>query len=188
GKPFPGVEIKIINPETGTQLPANTPGEICLKGWTLFLGYYKMPKETAESLDEDGFFRTGDYGWIEEKGYVYYRGRYKQLIKTGGENVSEREVEMFLESHPLIKTVQVVGVPDPKWGEAVTAIVEPHTGNNLTIEDIKFFCKGKISGFKIPKYVVTIDKTEWPITPTGKYNKQTLREIAIERLGAKLVK
>lgn len=110
------------------------------------------------------------------------------MIKTGGENVSEREVEMFLESHPLIKTVQVVGVPDSKWGEAVTAIVEPHTGNNLTIEDIKFFCKGKISGFKIPKYVVTIEKTEWPITPTGKYNKQTLREIAIERLGAKLVK
>lgn len=188
GKPFPGVEIKIINPETGMKQPANSPGEICLKGWTLFQGYYKMPKETAESFDEEGYFRTGDYGWLDEDGYVYYRGRYKQMIKTGGENVSEREVEMFLEGHPHIKTVQVVGVPDSKWGEAVTAIIEPKSGRDLTIHDIKGFSEGKISGYKIPKQIVKFSSSEWPVTPTGKYDKQMIREMAIGRLGIDKVK
>lgn len=182
GKPFPGVEVKVVDSNSGETLPANVPGEICLKGWTLFQGYYKMPKETAEVMDEEGFFHTGDYGWLDEDGYVYYRGRYKNMIKTGGENVSEREVEMFLESHDDIKVVQVIGIPDTKWGEAVTAVVETHTGDELTLEAMKIFCAKNISNTKIPKHVFNITKEAWPITPTGKFNKKVLREMVMEDL------
>lgn len=182
GKPFPGMDVKIKNPETGVECAANEPGEICVRGWSLFQGYYKMPKDTAKSFDQEGFFHSGDYGWKDEHGYIYYRGRYKQMVKTGGENVSEREVEMFLEQHPMISNIQIVGVPDEKWGEAVTAIVEPKPGVNLTPEELKAFCKGKISGFKIPKHLMMISHTDWPITMTGKYDKVTLRKMAMEWL------
>lgn len=182
GKAFPGVKIKIIDPRTEQELPPNTAGEICLKGWTLFQGYYKMPKETAESFDSNNFFHTGDYGWVDENGYLFYRGRYKNMIKTGGENVSEREVEMFLESHPDIKVVQVIGVPDQKWGEVVLALIETQSGDSISKKELKDFSTNKISEFKIPKHIVEILSEEWPITPTGKYNKEKLREIAIDRL------
>lgn len=182
GKPFPGIEVKIVDSQTGETLPPNVPGEICLKGWTLFQGYYKMPKETADVMDEQGFFHTGDYGWLNEAGYVYYRGRYKNMIKTGGENVSEREVEMYLESHSEIKAVQVIGIPDSKWGEVVTAVVETHSGDELTLEDMKAFCVNSISNIKTPKYIFNMANTAWPITPTGKFNKKALREIVMESL------
>lgn len=179
GKPFPGVQVKVIDPHTGENQPVNTPGKICLKGWTLFQGYYKMPTETAETMDEDGYFRTGDYGWIDEAGYVYYRGRYKNMIKTGGENVSEREVEMFLESHTDIKVVQIIGLPDTKWGEIVAAVIETHSGAQLSLKDLKAFCENNITPIKIPKYIFNIAGTDWPITPTGKFNKQALREMVM---------
>ncbi|WP_077213290.1 class I adenylate-forming enzyme family protein [Bacillus dakarensis] len=182
GKPFPGVHLKIVDPVTGSKLSPNEPGEICLKGWPLFQGYYKMPKETSNSLDDEGFFHTGDYGWLDEQGYLYYRGRYKQMIKTGGENVSEREVEMLLEGHPSIKSVQVVGVPDENWGEAVTAIVELQDGKELSIEEIKNYFKGNVASFKIPKFLVELESHEWPVNPTGKYDKKQLREMAITKL------
>ncbi len=183
GKPFPGMEVIIVNPDSGAECSHNEPGEICVRGWTLFQGYYKMPAETAKSLDNDGFFHSGDYGWKDADGNVYYRGRYKQMIKTGGENVSEREVEMFLEQHPLIENIQIVGVPDEQWGEAVTAIVEPLKGDDFSVDQVREFCKGQISGFKIPKQVVIVDHTEWPITMTGKYDKPALRKLAMDRLG-----
>src|SRR5699024_2255529 len=182
GKPFPGVEVKIVDHETHETLPANTAGEICLRGWTLFQGYYKSPKDTAEALDKDGFFYTGDYGWLDEEGYLYYRGRYKGMIKTGGENVSELEVEMFLQGHDDIKVVQVVGIPDSRWGEAVTAIVETHSAKELIIDDIRLFCKDNISDFKTPKFIVNVESSEWTITPTGKYDKDILRKLAVDKL------
>lgn len=182
GKPFPGVKLKIVNPETGERVPPETGGEICLKGWTLFDGYYNMPQQTKDSIDEEGFFHTGDYGWLDEKGNLYYRGRYKMMIKTGGENVSEREVEMFLEGLPKIKAVQVIGVPDARWGEAVTAIVEPVQSVSLSKEEIIDFCKGKIASFKIPKNVLIAESINWPITPTGKVDKKALQRWAVEKL------
>ena len=183
GKPFPGVELKIADPETGLRQPTGTPGEICLKGWTLFDGYYKMPEQTSAAMDAEGFFHTGDYGWLDERGYLYYRGRYKQMIKTGGENVSQKEVENFLEGHPDIQSVQVIGLPDVEWGEAVTAVVQTISGRELTPEEVKDFCKGKISGFKIPKRVLTIQESEWPVSKVGKIEKLKLRAWAMEKAG-----
>jgi fatty-acyl-CoA synthase len=185
GKPFPGVELKITDPQTGQREPVGTPGEICLKGWTLFKGYYKMPKETQDAMDEEGFFHTGDYGWLDEKGYLYYRGRYKQMVKTGGENVSQREVEIFLEGHPDIQAVQVIGLPDPEWGESVTAVIQTRSGQNLSLEQVKQFSKGKLSGFKIPKRVLIIQEQEWPITRVGKVDKIQLRRWAMRKIGIK---
>jgi len=181
GKPFPGVELKIAHPETGQRQPVGTAGEICLKGWTLFRGYYKMPQQTHEAMDEEGFFHTGDYGWLDEKGYLYYRGRYKQMVKTGGENVSQREIEILLEGHPDIQAVQVIGLPDEEWGESVTAVVQTLSGRDLSLQQIKEFCHGSLAGFKIPKRVLNIKESEWPVTRVGKIDKESLRQWAMQK-------
>jgi len=183
GRPFPGVELKIVEPETGKRLPVGTPGEICLKGWTLFQGYYKMPELTRDSIDGEGYFHTGDYGWLDARGYLYYRGRYKQMVKTGGENVSQREVEVFLEGHPDIQAVQVIGLPDEEWGELVTAVVQTQSGQALSLEQVKQYGRGKLAGFKIPKRVLIIQEQEWPVTRVGKVDKIQLRRWAMEKLG-----
>jgi len=185
GKPFPGVELKIVDPETGMRQLAGTAGEICLKGWTLFNGYYKMPEQTAASMDDEGFFHTGDYGWLDEKGYLYYRGRYKQMVKTGGENVSQKEVEIALQEHPDVQTVQVIGLPDSEWGEVVTAVVQTRSGADLTTEQVRKFCRGKLAGFKIPKRVLQIQESEWPVSRVGKIEKMKLRAWAMEKAGIK---
>ena len=178
GRPWPGIDIKIVDPVTGDIMPPNTPGEICLRGWSRFQEYYKNPEETRKAIDRDGFFHSGDYGWMDEDGNVAYRGRYKMMIKTGGENVSEREVEMFLEGIPGVRSVQVLGIPDEKWGEAVTAVIEIAEGERLTQEEVKEYCKGRIAPFKIPKHVLFIDGTEWPLLGAGKVDKKKLKEWA----------
>lgn len=183
GRPFPGCEVRVIDPDSGAECAPDQPGELCVRGWTLFLGYYKMPAQTAADLDDEGFFHTGDYGWKDAAGNVYYRGRYKQMVKSGGENVSQREVEMFLEQHPDIVTVQVVGVPDERWGEAVTAVVETRDGVPLDLEALRAFCRDRIAAFKTPRHLVTVAGGDWPITPTGKFDKPALRVLAMTRLG-----
>ncbi|TAK36414.1 MAG: hypothetical protein EPO21_03065 [Chloroflexota bacterium] len=184
GRPLPGVEMRIIDPETGQTVPPGTPGEIIFRGWDTFLGYYKMPEETAAALDAEGFVHTGDYGWLDENGYLYYRGRYKMMVKTGGENVSQREVEIFLEDNiPAVEFAQVVGVPDEVWGEAVVAFIQLRAGANATPEEIREQCRGKISGFKIPKHVLVMAPTDWPILAVGRPDKHTLRRMAMEKLG-----
>jgi len=181
GRPWPGIDVKVVDPSTGQEVPPNTSGELCLRGWSRLQEYYKNPEETGKSIDSEGFFHSGDYGWMDEKGNVYYRGRYKMMIKTGGENVSEREVEIFLEGIPCLKSVQVIGLPDKKWGEAVTAVIEVEPGTTLTKEDVIAFCKGKIAGFKIPKHVLFINGADWPLLGAGKVNKGELKEWAAEQ-------
>jgi len=181
GRPWPGIDVKVVDPSTGQEVPPSTGGELCLRGWSRLQEYYKSPEETGRSIDSEGFFHSGDYGWMDEKGNVYYRGRYKMMIKTGGENVSEREVEIFLEGIPGLKSVQVIGLPDKKWGEAVTAIIEVEPGTTLTKEDVIAFCKGKIAGFKIPKNVLFINGPDWPLLGAGKVNKGELKEWAAEQ-------
>ncbi|TAK37185.1 MAG: hypothetical protein EPO21_00110 [Chloroflexota bacterium] len=184
GRPHPGLEFRIIDPQTGRPVPAGTPGEIIFRGWAAFLGYYKMPEETAATIDADGFVHTGDFGWLDEQGYLYYRGRYKQMIKTGGENVSQREVEIFLEDNiPEVALAQVVGVPDETWGEAVVAFVQLRAGMRTTSDGIREACRGKIANFKIPKHVFLIDARDWPVLDVGRPDKHTLRQMAMERLG-----
>lgn len=181
GKPWPGISIKVVDPATGIDLAPGQPGEICLKGWSRFQGYYKNEEETAKAIDSEEYFHSGDYGWLDNEGNLFYRGRIKTMIKTGGENVSEREVEIFLEAIPGVKSVQVVGLPDEKWGEAVTAIIEAEAGTKLNKDQVAEFCKDKIAGFKIPKRVLFIDGQDWPLLGAGKIDKRKLKEWAAKK-------
>ncbi len=182
GKPWPGIAVKVVDPVTGTEVDAGENGELCLRGWSRFKGYYKNQEETNKAIDDDGFFHSGDYGSKDQNGNISYRGRYKMMIKTGGENVSEKEVEIFLESMPGIRNVQVVGVPHEKWGEAVTAIIETDQDHSFAQEDVATFCKDKISRYKIPKNVLFFNDNEWPLLGSGKIDKLALREKVVARL------
>lgn len=184
GRPLPGVEVKILDPETGETCAPGQAGEICFRGWCLFVEYVGMPEETAEAFDEEGFFHSGDYGWLDADGFLYFRGRYKMMIKTGGENVSQREVEIFLEETlPFLAHAEVVGVPDETWGEAVCAFVEYADGRERTREELRALCKGKIAGFKIPQHFITIEGGGWPLLGSGRVDKPVLQRRAIEALG-----
>lgn len=185
GMAMPYVETKIVDPLTGAKLGVNEKGEICNKGPGLFKGYYKQPKLTAEVMDEEGFFHSGDYGWIDEKGFIYYRGRIKDTVKTGGENVSSREVEITLETEtPWVATAQVVGIPDPQWGEAVVALVElKPEARDITENELRKYCKDIMAIYKVPKRFVLLKKEDWIITPTGKFDKAAMRKRAMEQFG-----
>lgn len=184
GRPLPGIDIRILDPETGRECKPDEPGEICFRGWCLFIEYLGMPEEMEKSFDADGFFHSGDYGWLDEDGILYYRGRYKMMIKTGGENVAQREVEIFLEDTlPYLRHAEVVGVPDETWGEAVCAFVEYTDGQERSREEMRALCKGKIANFKIPQYFITVGPGEWPMLGSGRMDKPTLQQRALELLG-----
>ena len=181
GKVIPNVEAKIVDPETGEDCPPGVQGEICSRGYNVMKGYYKMPEATAQAIDQDGWLHTGDLGIMDEKGYFKITGRLKDMIIRGGENVYPREIEEFLYTHPLIKDVQVVGVPSLKYGEEVLAYVQLREGVTLTKEEIQDYCRDKIAKYKVPSYVLFIDR--YPITASGKIQKYKLREQAIASLG-----
>lgn len=184
GRPMASVEQKIVDPATGGRVGPGVLGEICVKGPGLFTGYYKMPELTAQAMDDEGYFHTGDFGRMDEKGYLYYRGRLKDTVKSGGENVSAREVEIFLESEtPWIATASVFGVPDRTWGEAVTAMVELRPGAQTSESEVRAFCRGRLAAYKIPKRVVFVQRGDWAVTPTGKLDKPAMRELALKQLG-----
>lgn len=186
GPLLPGVEVRVLDPETGRACGADDPGEICFRGWPLFLGYLHGTAPDGDGLDSEGFFHSGDYGFLDADNRLCYRGRYKMMIKTGGENVSEVELEMFLEEQlEEIAQAQVVGVPDPLWGEAVVAFVElqPEAGP-LGSEELRARCRGRIAGFKIPKRFLVLSSAQWPVTPSGKMDKQALRRLALEATSA----
>lgn len=183
GRPTSG-EIAIIDPETNRPCAPEVPGEICVRGPSLFKGYFGMPDETRDAFDANGFFRSGDIGWLDEQGYLYYRGRYKEMIKTGGENVSALEVEAFLLSHfPEIRRAIVCATPHRKWGECVTALVETHAGAGLTTEGMVTRCRGALAGYKIPKLVLPLRNDDWIVTPTGKVDRNAMQRLATGRLG-----
>ena len=184
GRPVPEIEVRIVDHDTREPLRHNEIGEICFRGWNRLLGYYNMPKETNDAIDGKGFFYTEDMGRMDEEGYLYWCGRYKEVVKTGGENVSQLEVETFLEDKtPWVKRAGVVGIPDKRWGEAVTAVVQLKSGCSITSEEVISYLKGKIADFKIPKNIIFIEENEWPLRPTKKLDKMKLREMAIRRLG-----
>ncbi len=176
-------EIRVTDPETGMELGPNEPGEICVRGPSLFSGYYKLPDETSKCMDAEGFFHSGDRGYLDEKGYLYYQGRFKEMIKSGGENVSINEVEAFLASSvPGIRRVAVCATPHPKWGEAVTAVVVA-ADPSLTEDSIKDACRGNLAPYKIPKLIVFVNERAWTVTPTGKINRSVMRNTALTALG-----
>jgi fatty-acyl-CoA synthase len=181
GRVHPHVEIRIVDPESGETVPRGVDGEFQTRGYSVMLGYWNEPEKTAEALDEEGWMHTGDLGRMDEDGYVEITGRIKDLIIRGGENVSPREIEEFLYGHPDILDVQVVGVPDPKFGEEICAFIRTKAGTSIDVEAVRTFCKGRIAHYKNPRYVVSVE--EFPMTVTGKIQKYLLRESAIERLG-----
>jgi fatty-acyl-CoA synthase len=181
GRPFPGVEAKIVDPATGNELKDGEQGELCGRGHNVMLGYFELPEKTAEAIDSEGWLHTGDLGLREANGYYRITGRLRDLIIRGGENISPREVEEVLYQHPSVQDVQIIGVPDRKFGEAVMAWVQLRSGTAATEDDLKNFCKERIAYFKVPHYWKFIDV--FPTTVTGKIQKFKMREVSIEELG-----
>ncbi|HRV44852.1 MAG TPA: AMP-binding protein [Smithellaceae bacterium] len=175
GRLLPDIEGKIIDPETGGDLPPNTQGEIVTRSACVMKGYYKMPEATTAAIDADGWLHTGDLGEIDENGYFKVTGRIKDMIIRGGENIYPRELEEFIFTHPKVQNVQVVGIPDPKYGEQVLAAIHLKNGGRATAEEFIEFCKGKIARHKIPKYWEFVE--EYPMTASGKIQKFKIREM-----------
>ncbi|MFZ1994645.1 MAG: AMP-binding protein [Solirubrobacteraceae bacterium] len=181
GRVHPHVEVKIINPEGGTTVARGEPGELCTRGYSVMAGYWNDPERTAEAIDPDGWMHTGDLATMDHEGYVNIVGRSKDMVIRGGENVYPREVEEFLYSHPSIADVQVIGVPDTRYGEELMAWIIPRAGASVDIEAVREFCQGRIAHYKIPRYVKSVDA--FPMTVTGKVQKFKMREQAIDELG-----
>ena len=176
GQAQPGIEVAIIDPETGDIAPIGQPGEICCRGFNTMKGYYKMPELTAECIDKNGWLHSGDIGHMDAEGYYYITGRLKDVIIRGGENISPKEVENFIGHMDAVQDVQVVGVPSKRYGEQPAAFIIPKPGADLVETDIDDFCRNKIAWFKIPKYIHFVDS--YPQTASGKIKKYLLREEA----------
>jgi fatty-acyl-CoA synthase len=181
GRVHPHVEVKVIDPETGRILPRGTPGEMCTRGYSVMLGYWDDQERTAEVIDAARWMHTGDLAVMDEAGYLNIVGRIKDLVIRGGENIYPREVEEFLYSHPQIEDVQVIGVPDVRYGEELCAWIRVRGDAELTADDVRAYCTGKIAHYKIPRYVRLT--TEFPMTVTGKIQKYKMRETSISELG-----
>jgi fatty-acyl-CoA synthase len=185
GRVHPHVEIKVISPETGRIVPRGEPGELCTRGYSVMLGYWNDPEKTAEAIDRGRFMHTGDLAVMDAEGYLNIVGRSKDMVIRGGENVYPREIEEFLMGHPDVADVQVVGVPDDRFGEELMAWIVCRGGAELDRDAVAEYCRGKIAHFKVPRYVQCV--SEFPMTVTGKVQKYKLREQAIEELGLKEV-
>jgi fatty-acyl-CoA synthase len=174
GRLLPDIEGKIVDPENGKDLPADVQGEIVTRSACVMKGYYKMPEATAEAIDRDGWLHTGDLGEVDKNGYFKVTGRIKDMIIRGGENIYPREIEEFLYKHPKVVNVQVIGIPDKKYGEQVLAAIHLKDGQRATPEEFSEFCKGKIARHKIPKYWEFVDT--FPMTASGKIQKYKMKE------------
>ncbi len=185
GRVLPHTEIKVIDPETGAVVPIGMPGELCTRGYCVMLGYWNDDERTRATIDAARWMHTGDLATMDEEGYLSIVGRIKDMVIRGGENVYPREIEEFLYGHPKISDVQVIGVPDRKYGEEIMAWVKLKEGEGATADDIKAYCKDKIAHYKIPRYVKFTDA--FPMTVTGKIRKVEMREISIKELGLEAV-
>ncbi|MFK5953927.1 MAG: AMP-binding protein [Desulfobacterium sp.] len=178
GKALPNVEVKILDPITDMEMPVNEQGELCTKGYHVMKGYYKNDEATAQAIDRNGWLHTGDLATMDENGYCKITGRIKDMIIRGGENIYPREIEEFLYTFDKVRDVQVVGIPDDKYGEEVAAFIQLRPGETTTEEEVKAFCKEQISYHKIPKLVFFIE--DYPTTASGKIQKYRLRDLVIE--------
>lgn len=177
GQPYANVELEIRDPESGEPSSQGQQGEICVRGFSVFQGYYKQPEENAKAFDQDGWFHTGDLGSLDEKGRLRFHGRLKDMLKVGGENVSPLEIEAWLSTHPDIAMVQVVGAPDPRLQEVVAAFIELRPGAQVEEQEILDYCSGQIASFKIPRVIRFV--TQWPMSAT-KIHKAALRQMLVD--------
>ncbi len=170
------MEIRIVDPETRRPLPPGETGEILVKGSTLMEGYYRVPRE--QTFDAEGFFRTGDRGWLDDDGNLHFGGRIKDVIKTSGVNVAAAEVEEALARHPAVQSAHVVGVPDPVRGETIAALVVLRPGRGEGADALREFCRAELASYKVPRHVFVVDAAAVPRTGTGKVEKPALRRAA----------
>lgn len=180
GRVQPHLEVKIVD-EQGATVPRGQPGELCTRGYSVMIGYWDDPEKTAEAIDAEGWMHTGDLATIDDEGYCNIVGRIKDMVIRGGENVFPREIEEYLFRHPKIEDVQVIGVPDAKYGEEICAWIKLRAGETSSREEIAAFCKGQIAHYKIPRYVKFVDS--FPMTVTGKIQKFEMRKAMIAELG-----
>jgi fatty-acyl-CoA synthase len=184
GRVVPHVEIKVVDCEredaSGETVGRGESGELCTRGYSVMLGYWNDPERTRQAIDEDGWMHTGDLAEMDAEGYVNIVGRIKDMVIRGGENLYPREIEEFLYAHPDVADVQVIGVPDERYGEELMAWIIPREGASLDREQVEKYCRGKIAHHKIPRYVKLVDA--FPMTVTGKVQKFKLRELAVEEL------
>jgi fatty-acyl-CoA synthase len=181
GRAHPHVEIRVADPVTGETLPRGATGEFCTRGYSVMTGYWADEARTAEAIDPEGWMHTGDLAVMAADGYVNIVGRIKDMVIRGGENVYPREIEEFLYGHPDVEDVQVIGVPDERYGEELMAWVKVRAGATVDAEALREHCRGRIAHFKVPRYVKLVD--EFPMTVTGKVQKFKMREQAVEELG-----
>ncbi len=181
GKAHPHVEIRVADSETGDTVERGITGEFCTRGYSVMTGYWNDPGKTADAIDADGWMHTGDLAVMADDGYCNIVGRIKDMVIRGGENIYPREIEEFLYSHPAVEDVQVIGVPDVKYGEELMAWVKLTPDGSATVDELRDFCRGKIAHYKVPRYVKLVD--EFPMTVTGKVRKVEMREDSITELG-----
>jgi fatty-acyl-CoA synthase len=181
GRIHPHVEAKVIDPDNGRIVPRGQPGELCTRGYLVMLSYWENQEATREAIDRAGWMHTGDLATLDANGYANIVGRIKDMVIRGGENIYPRKVEEFLYQHPAVSDVQVVGVPDPRYGEELCAWVRLREGQQVDGEELRDWCKGKIASFKIPRYWKFVD--EFPMTVTGKVQKFKMRETSVAELG-----
>jgi len=181
GRVGPHLEVKVIDPGGGDLVARGQSGELCTRGYSVMTGYWEDAERTAEAIDGEGWMHTGDLATMDDEGYISIVGRSKDMVIRGGENLYPREIEEFLYAHPDIADVQVVGVPDARYGEELVAFVIPRGGATVEREHVEGFCRGRIAHQKIPRYVRTVDA--FPMTVTGKVQKYKLRELAIDAFG-----
>jgi fatty-acyl-CoA synthase len=185
GRAHPHVEVKIVDPETGATVARGQTGEFCARGYSVMLGYWNQPERTREAIDQDGWMHTGDLATMDEDGYCAIVGRIKDLVIRGGENVYPREVEEFLYGHPDILDVQVIGVPDEKYGEELMAWVKLRpAAAELRVADVRDYCRGRLAHYKVPRYLHVLPQgDDFPMTVTGKIQKFVMRDQSITMLG-----
>jgi fatty-acyl-CoA synthase len=181
GRAMPHIEVKIVDPDRGVEVPRGAPGELCTRGYSVMLGYWNDPEKTAQAIDAAGWMHTGDLAVMAEDGYVNISGRIKDMVIRGGENVYPREIEELLYTHPHVADVSVIGVPDAKYGEELMAWIILRPGATLTVDEVRAFCKGQLAHYKVPRYLHIVDR--FPMTVTGKIRKVEMREMAVELLG-----
>ncbi|MFC7501404.1 AMP-binding protein, partial [Nocardioides sp. GCM10030258] len=178
----PHVEVKVVDPVTGETVERGEPGEFCTRGYSVMLGYWNDEEKTAEAIDAEGWMHTGDLAVMREDGYCAIVGRIKDMVIRGGENIYPREIEEFLYTHPDVEDVQVIGVPDEKYGEELCAWVRMRPGAEpLDAVAVKEFATGKLAHYKVPRYVLVVD--DFPMTVTGKVRKIEMREETTRQLG-----
>ena len=176
GRAMPEIEVRIVDPETGDEVPRGVQGEVCCRGYNVMKGYYKNPEATTKTIDENGWLHSGDLGVMDEDSCVTINGRLKDMIIRGGENIYPREIEEFLYTMDGVSDVQVAGVPSRKYGEEVGAFIIRKEGSDILAEDVKDYCRGQIAWHKIPKYIAFVES--YPLTASGKVQKYKLREEA----------